>query len=237
MPAASLRELLERNDRHVASLADDHFAAVQDGQSPAAVSVCCADSRVPQADMFDVEEPGWLFSPSTVGNQVWDRVDGERVVDGSVLYPIEYTGTGTAVVVGHTGCGAVTAALDAVQQRDSDDGSGDADGHPAGVAKWVAELVPVVEAGLADDRVREDRDASLVDQLVEFNVDRQVEFLRDSEAVPGDVDVYGFVYDFQGVYGGDLGRAYLVNANGETDVEALRERAPGEFDESVQRLL
>jgi len=248
MPAASLRELLERNDRHVASLDDDHFAAVQDGQSPAAVSVCCSDSRVPQAAMFDVDEPGWLFSPSTVGNQVWDRVDGERVVDGSVLYPVEYTGTGTAVVVGHTGCGAVTAALEAVRERDSEggggDGSGDSDdegsagGHPAGVAKWVAELVPVVEAGLADDRVREDRDASLVDQLVEFNVDRQVAFLRESDDVPGDVDAYGFVYDFQGVYGDDdPGRAYLVNANGETDVDALRELAPDEFGGSVRRLL
>jgi carbonic anhydrase len=241
MPAASLRELLERNDRHVASLDDDHFAAVQDGQSPAAVSVCCSDSRVPQADMFDVDEPGWLFSPSTVGNQVWDRVDGERVVDGSVLYPVEYTETGTAVVVGHTGCGAVTAALEAVRGRD---GGGDSDaeestgGHPAGVAKWVAELVPVVEAGLADDRVREDRDAGLVDQLVEFNVDRQVAFLRESDDVPGDVNVYGFVYDFQGVYGDDdPGRAYLVNANGETDVDALRARAPDEFGESVRRLL
>ncbi|MDH5020410.1 carbonic anhydrase [Halobacterium rubrum] len=237
MPAASLRELLERNDRHVASLADDHFAAVQDGQSPSAVSVCCSDSRVPQADMFDVEEPGWLFSPSTIGNQVWDRVDGERVVDGSVLYPVEYAGTDTAVVVGHTGCGAVTAALEAVQQRDSDGEAESGDAHPAGVAKWVAELVPVVEAGLADDRVREARDASLVDQLVEFNVDRQVAFLRESEDVPADVDVYGFVYDFHGVYGDDHGRAYLVNANGETDVGALREQAPDEFGESVQRLL
>jgi len=239
MPAASLSELLERNDRYVASLADDHFADVQDGQSPAAVSVCCSDSRVPQAAMWDASEPGWLFAPSTIGNQVWDRVDGERVVDGSVLYPIAYTDTGTAVVVGHTGCGAVTAALDAVRDRGEDADPADADmgGHPPGVAKQVAELVPVVEAGLADDRVREDRDASLVDQLVEFNVDRQVAFLRESEDVPDDVAVYGFVYDFQGVYGDEYGRAYLVNADGETSVDTLRERAPDEFAASVRRLL
>ena len=237
MPAASLSELLERNDRHVASLADDHFADVQDGQSPAAVSVCCSDSRVPQAAMWDAEEPGWLFSPSTIGNQVWDRVDGERVVDGSLLYPIAYTDTGTAVVVGHTGCGAVTAALEAVRERGADADSVAGASQPPGVAKWVAELVPVVEAGLADDRVREDRDASLVDQLVEFNVDRQVAFLRESEDVPDDVAVYGFVYDFQGVYGDEHGRAHLVNADGDTDVDALRERAPDEFAGSVQRLL
>jgi len=165
-------------------------------------------------------------------------VDGERVVDGSVLYPIAYTDTGTAVVVGHTGCGAVTAALEAVRERGEDADSPDDDGgHPPGVAKQVAELVPVVEAGLDDDRVREDREASLVDQLVEFNVDRQVAFLRESEDVPDDVAVYGFVYDFQGVYGDEHGRAYLVNADGETSVDALRERAPDEFAASVRRLL
>jgi carbonic anhydrase len=231
MAGVSLRELLERNDRHAESLADDHFAAVQDGQAPALVSMCCSDSRVPQAGMWDAEEPGWVFTPSTIGNQVWDDVDGERVVDGSVLYPLAYTDTETAAVVGHTGCGAVTAALDAVRSGDGDYET------PAGVAKWVDALAPVVEDGLSDDRVRENGDVGLVNQLVEYNVDRQVAFLRESEAVPDAVAVYGFVYDFQRVYGDEPGRAYLVNAEGDTDTGRLRERVPDEFEGHVRRLL
>jgi carbonic anhydrase len=229
MSDAILSELLERNARHAESLPADYFSAVEDGQEPAVVSVCCSDSRVSQAGMWDVDEPGWLFTPSTIGNQVWDCHEGEQIVDGSVLYPMRYTDTRVTTVVGHTGCGAVTAALDAAQDNGSE--------APAGVSKWVDLLVPVVEDGLADDRVDPDRDVSLVDQLVEYNVDRQVQFLRDSEDVPGGEALYGFVYDFQGVYGETRGRAYLVNADGETAVDTLRELVPDSATEQVRRLL
>ena len=224
-----LHTLLEGNDSHAASLPDDYFDAVQDGQRPAAVSVCCSDSRVAQEGMWHVDEPGWLFTPSTIGNQVWDHHDGKRVVDGSVLYPLANTGTEIAIVVGHTGCGAVTAALEAVR-----DGGVDA---PAGIEKWVEMLVPVVEDGLDDDRVDSDRDVSLVDQLVEYNVDRQVAFLRKSDDVPETVTAYGFVYDFQGVYGDVRGRTYLTNLDGETDLTAIRDAVPEHLAEHVRRLL
>jgi carbonic anhydrase len=229
MPHTTLADLLERNARHVDSLPHGHFAAVEDGQQPAAVSVCCSDSRVSQEAMFDVTEPGWLFTPSTIGNQVWDRHDGDVVLDGSVGYPLAFAGTEVAVVVGHTGCGAVTAALDAVR--------GDGADAPPGVEKWVEMLVPVIEDGLDDDRVDPDRDVSLVDQLVEYNVDRQVAFLGNSDDVPDETAVYGFVYDFQGVYGETRGRTYLVNADGETDLGGLETLVPDAHEEQVRRLL
>jgi len=227
MTDAVLAELLAGNGRHSDGLADDHFDAVRDGQRPRAVAVCCSDSRVPQRGMFDVEEAGWLFTPSTIGNVAWDRVDGERVVEGSLGYPVAYAGTEVAVVVGHTGCGAVTAALDAVRGDDAD--------HPPGVGKWVGELEPVVEDGLADERVEPDREAGLVDQLVEFNVDRQVAFLRESDGFE-DVAVYGFANDIHRTYGDVDGRAYLVNADGETAPAALGELA-GEHADHARRLL
>jgi carbonic anhydrase len=228
---ATLTTLLAQNDRHVTSLSDDHFADVVTGQRPAVVSICCADSRVSQEGMWDLNRPGWLFTPSTIGNQTWDLVDGERVVDGSVLYPIVETETETALVVGHTGCGAVSAALAAVRDERST-----AD-YPRGVAKWVDLLVPVVADGLADGRVSPDREASVVNQLVEFNVDRQVAFLRESADVPDDQSVFGVVYDFQSVYGTTPGRTYLVNADGETDTDVLRKLVPDDHEASVKRLL
>ncbi|PSQ48839.1 carbonic anhydrase [Halobacteriales archaeon SW_7_65_23] len=241
MSKTTLAELLERNAAHADSLPQGYFDAVEADQHPAAVSICCSDSRVAQEGMWDISEPGWLFTPSTIGNQVWDRYDGENVVDGSVVYPIAYAGTDIALVVGHTGCGAVTAALDAVQngeQDEQEDGDGDADDRPpAGVEKWLDLLVPVVEDGLADDRVDPDADTGLVDQLVEYNVDRQAAFLEGSDVIPADTTVYGFVYDFQGVYGDVRGRAYLVNADGETAVAALRELVPAAYEGHVRRLL
>jgi carbonic anhydrase len=220
-----LQELLERNARHVASLPADHFDAVQSGQEPAVVSISCSDSRVPQDGMWAVEEAGWLFAPSTIGNQVTDRHRGEPCIDGSVLYPIAETGTDVACVVGHTGCGAIEAALDAVRAGGVD--------APPGIAKWIEGLVPIVEAGLNVDH---GQDGRLLDRLAEYNVDRQVEALLESESVPSSVDVFGFVYDFQGRYGKERGRVALVNANGLTDERRLRELVPAGFERSVHRL-
>ena len=223
-------ELLAGNDRHAHGLPDEYFAEVQDEQRPPVVSMCCSDSRVSQEGMWDVDEPGWLFTPSTIGNQVWDDRDGDRVVDGNLLYPVAHTGTRTVVVVGHTGCGAVTAAYRAA--------IGDGVDDAPGIEKWVEMLVPVIEEGLASDAVDADADeGAVVDQLVEFNVDRQVSFLLDAEEIPDDADVYGFVYDFQGVYGDVPGRAYLVNRGGETDTDALAADLPDEYRSHVRRLL
>jgi carbonic anhydrase len=230
MPDTTLTELFERNRRHVESLSVGHFETVQASQEPAIVSVCCSDSRVSQEGMWDVDDPGWLFTAGNIGNQVWEVYDGERILGGDVLYPIRYTGTELAAVVGHTGCGAVTAALETVRG----DGPGDV---PPGIEARIESLRPVVEAGLADDRVSGDRDVGLVDQLVEYNVDRQVEFLRGDAAVPDAVTVLGFVYDFQGVYGGAEGRCYLVNHGGETGLERLSEVVPEEFSSHAVRLL
>ncbi len=230
MVDTTLRELLERNARHVSSLPDSYFTDVEDEQKPAAVSICCSDSRISHEGMWNIEEPGWLFTPSTIGNQVWDSRDGELVVDGSVLYPITYTETDVTLVVGHTGCGAVTAALDVVQSDGNEKRQSD-------VARWVEFLVPVVEQGLDDDRIDPSRSVSLVDQLVEYNVDSQVEFLLDSEDVPESESIYGFVYDFQGVYGEERGKTYLVNADGETEPGALEELVPAEYTDYVDRLL
>jgi carbonic anhydrase len=174
--------------------------------------------------------PGWLFTVGNIGNQVWDTHDGERVVNGDILYPLLYAGTDVAAVVGHTGCGAVTATLEAVQ------GESDPDEFPPGVRERVDALKPVVEDGLADDRVDEDRDVGLVDQLVEYNVDRQVSFLRESDELT-DETVLGFVYDFQGVYGDALGRCYVVNVDGETDEAQLENAVPDDYAEHATRLL
>ena len=225
-----LRELLAGNDRHVDDLPEEYFSDVQAGQSPDVVAVCCSDSRVPQERMWGVDHPGTVFTPSNIGNQIWDEDEGERIVDGGVLYPLHHTDTDAIAVVGHTGCGAVTAAYGVAT-------GGDHPG-PRGVDKWVDLLVPVVEDALESDEIDPEGDEeTVINQLVEYNVDHQARFLRDSGDVPADVDVYGFVYDFQGVYGADHGRAYLVNLNGETNPGAIADRVPDEYADAVCSLL
>lgn len=209
-----LTELLDRNDDHAASSAAAALAEQRDGQRPPVVSVCCADSRVSQEGMWTVDEPGFLFTAGNIGNRVSDVVGGDRVLSGSVAYPIGHTDTTVLVIVGHTGCGAVGAALDAARTGEFPD--------EPGVRADVEDLLPIVERGLDDPDVSADADASVRNQLVEYNVHEQVAFARGCDDV-GDAEVYGFVYDFHRAYGERDGVAYLVNADGERDPAVVRD--------------
>jgi carbonic anhydrase len=217
-------DLLAGNDDHAAAF-DGRFQAVQDGQWPAAVTVCCSDSRVLQDEMWANTQPGRLFTCGNIGNRVLQSTDSGRVVSGDVLYPLTHAGTETAIVVGHTGCGAVTATMDAVT---------DVIDEPAGIQHCIDLLRPLVDEGV-DELPPDLTRAAAVNHLVEYNVDRQVEFLLESEAVPDGVDVVGAVYDFQDVYGHRRGEVHVVNVDGERDVDLLRETHP-EVDDRIRRL-
>lgn len=211
----TLRGLLAGNDEHAKAF-EDRFGDVQTAQHPEAVTVCCSDSRVLQDHMWGNDDPGRVFTCANIGNRVVQRTDAGEVVSGDVLYPIRHTGTETAVVIGHTGCGAVTATYDSVTEGLDE---------PAGISHCIEVLRPRLEPGI--ERLPDGLDrGSAVDHLVEYNVDRQVEFLLDSDDVADDVDVFGVVYDFQDTYEGRRGEVHVVNADGERDVGTLRDSCP-----------
>jgi carbonic anhydrase len=217
-------DLLDSNKSHAEAYAD-RFDDVQDGQLPDAVSVCCSDSRVLQDRMWENDEPGHLFAVGNIGNRVVQRRDGEFVVSGDVLYPLAHTETDTAVVVGHTGCGAVTATHDSLTEGLDE---------PPGIDYCLDLLRPHLEPGLEalpDGLGR----ADAINHLVEYNVDRQVGQLLESDHVPPTVDVVGAVYDFQDIYGGTRGEVHVVNLNGERDVGTLRAAHP-EIESRIRRL-
>jgi carbonic anhydrase len=74
------------------------------GQSPFAVILGCADSCVPP-EVFCDQGLGDLFVVRNAGNVV------DEVVLGSLEYGVEHLGAPLVVVLGHTQCGAVTAAV------------------------------------------------------------------------------------------------------------------------------
>ena len=208
-------ELLDANQRHAAAF-HSRFDDVQDSQEPGVVTVCCSDSRVLQDHIWDNDRPGRIFTAANIGNRVVQATSSGQVVSGDVLYPVVHTGTETIVVVGHTGCGAVTATYDALTA-----GISDLPGieHCINVLKPL--LAPGVEA-LPDDLSR----ADAINHLVEYNVDQQIAALLDSDDVPGRVDIFGVVYDFQDVYGGQRGEVHVVNVDGEIDTDTLRDDNP-----------
>ncbi len=220
----TILELLKGNREHAETLGT-RFDDVQDGQRPDAVTVCCSDSRVLQDQMWDNERPGQLFTCGNIGNRVIQQTSKGEVVSGDVLYPIEHTGTEIAIVVGHTGCGAVTATYDHLTDGLSE---------PAGIEHSIGLLAPRLRDGvkrLPDDLDREEA----INRLVEYNVDRQVQFLRESDDVPDSVTVLGVVYDFQDIYGDRRGEIYVVNIDGARSVADLRADYP-EIEDRIDRL-
>lgn len=217
-------ELLQRNSDHVRQF-QSRFDDIQDLQLPEAVTVCCSDSRVLQDQMWGNDEPGRLFTCSNIGNRVVQRSDSGDVVSGDVLYPVVHTETEVIVVVGHTGCGAITAAYEHLTNGGSE---------PAGISHCLDLLTSYLEPGVELLPAGVSRSAA-VNRLVEYNVDRQIERLEASADVPRAVTLVGVVYDFQDVYPGRRGEVHVIDVDGETAVDELRDAHP-EIDSRIERL-
>lgn len=114
----ALKDLMAGNERFVAgkslnprqSPAD--FSKLAQGQAPDAVIVGCSDSRVPPEILFD-QGVGDLFVIRVAGNLV---SGAGASVKGSIAYGIVALGAPLVMVLGHSQCGAVKAALETKKQ-------------------------------------------------------------------------------------------------------------------------
>jgi carbonic anhydrase len=114
-PADALRALRSGNRRYRAGrleLRDYSFVGeeVAARQQPFAAILACADSRVSPTLIFDVGR-GNLFEPRVAGNSV------ETGTLGSTEYAVGVLGVKLVLVLGHTNCGAVKAAIEVAEGR------------------------------------------------------------------------------------------------------------------------
>jgi len=101
-------------------------AETAQAQHPFAIIVGCADSRIPPELVFD-QNLGDLFVIRTAGNLVDDHALG------SIEYAVAHAGARLIVVLGHSRCGAVTAALES-------------DHAPGHIQSLVRDIQPAVKA-------------------------------------------------------------------------------------------
>ena len=112
-PTAALQMLIDGNVRFVQNKMiqrdlQEQIADTSEGQFPFAAILSCIDSRVPAEIVFD-QGIGDVFSARVAGNIV-----NEDVL-GSIEYACKVAGSKIVVVMGHTKCGAVTAACNNVE--------------------------------------------------------------------------------------------------------------------------
>jgi len=135
-PEEILRGLVAGNQRFASGEASgprrrpEDFLPLAEGQTPLAVIVGCADSRVPPEVIFD-QGVGDLFVVREAGNVV---SGAGVVVKGSIEYAVAELGVPVILVLGHSSCGAIKAALQHIEKNDA---------LPGAIGELVKVLRPV----------------------------------------------------------------------------------------------
>ena len=181
-PKQAQQRLSEGNTRFVTGeverphQTEERRSDLSSGQDPFAIVLGCADSRVPPEVVFD-QGLGDLFTVRVAGHVVDD------VVLESLMYSVETLGTPLVVVLGHTSCGAVGAAVSQVESGGPLEGA------------LVSAIAPAVKAVQGES-------GDLTNRAVKRHVQNTVAQLSEHSGVTtrlndGSLEVVGAVYDLK----------------------------------------
>jgi carbonic anhydrase len=191
-PDAALERLMKGNDRYVEGRMKRHdFIAERPalalGQNPFAGILGCADSRVGPEYAFDVGR-GDVFVCRVAGN----FADVNSIA--SFEYAVAVLGTPFILVLGHTKCGAVDAAVKAVK---------DGKDFPGHIPSLIKALRPAVKAA-------QGQPGDLLDNAITQNVVLNVRKLKTAGPILSEAVQRGKLQVAGGIYSLDTGRVTLV---------------------------
>ena len=163
----------------------DRFHALADSQSPLALFITCADSRV-LPNLITQAPPGDLFICRNVGNMVPPHGELAGGVSATIEYAVAALGVPHIIICGHSDCGAMKGVL-----------------YPEKVASmpmvaaWLRQGEAARQVVLATPGLD---DSSTLDRLIEQNVIAQIQHLRTHPSVAvglarGTLEVHGWVYN------------------------------------------
>lgn len=181
-----------RSGHRLTRIVNRQVTATAQGQHPLAVVLGCIDSRSPAELIFDAGM-GDIFSVRVAGNIL------SRKVLGSIEYACAVAHAKLVLVLGHTRCGAVTAAVDLMHSTKS---AAEATGcqHVEFLLQDIQEVIdPQVDRRLGQASGTERQ--SLVDEVARLNVLRTVAgILQQSQTLAnlqreGRIAIVGAMYD------------------------------------------
>jgi carbonic anhydrase len=193
-----LREVADDNVAYM-SKGPAFFKAFANTQTPRATVVACSDSRV-QAGAFDATAENDDFTIRNIGNQVDTAL-------GSIQYGVDHLHTPVLLILGHTGCGAVKAAL------------GDTHELPDAIRGEIATLHLAKAGGKG-----EPDDQKWLEAVLE-NIHDQVKIALKKfgpRVNAGELTIVGAVYDFRNDLGKGAGRLAVIDVNGIQDPARLK---------------
>ena len=153
-----------------------------EGQFPKAVILSCLDSRIPVEDVFDLGI-GDIFVARVAGNFV-----NEDIL-GSMEFGCHVAGAKLIMVIGHTQCGAVKAAIDDVKLGN--------------ITPMLAKIRPAIEKGRPFDGKKGSDNPAYVAHVCRENVRLAVETIRERSEIlrtmegEGSIKIVGAYYDLR----------------------------------------
>jgi carbonic anhydrase len=185
-PEAALAQLMDGNARFVArrltSFEDDLAILKQNTvakQEPFAAVLSCADSRVPVELVFD-QSIGHVFVARVAGNICTPEIIASLEYGAAVL------GTAAIMVLGHSGCGAVKAAMAGKSV-------------PGQISALFAPIRPAVERAGSD-----------LDAAIKVNAQIQADLLRTASPVIAEFVAAGKLKVVAGFYELATGQVSLL---------------------------
>lgn len=165
-----------------------------EGQSPQALFITCADSRIVPADLVNAD-PGDLFVLRNIGNIV-PRYDaamagGEHSVAAAIEFAVGELQIRNVIICGHSECGAMKALL-----------SGAHEDQATSLGHWLRYGADALET-YRTEHAREEAPTAHND-LARLNVIRQIENLQTYPAIQqaiagGQLRVFGWFFDLKRV--------------------------------------
>lgn len=179
-PDKAIDRLKQGNKRFVAKDHEQRDLLTQvdqtsGGQFPFAAILSCIDSRVPAELVFD-QGIGDVFNVRVAGNIV-----NEDVL-GSLEYSCKVAGSKIIVVMGHTKCGAVTAACNHVELGN--------------ITHLLDKIQPAVKSAMKGEP-----DADSIEKVALKNIELSIERIREESPIlaelesNGDIKIVGAIYD------------------------------------------
>jgi len=184
-----LDELLAGNQRFIKDdlTQRNHSLRIREayaGQFPKAVILSCLDSRIPVEDVFD-RGIGDIFVARVAGNFV-----NEDIL-GSMEFACPVAGAKVILVLGHTHCGAVKAAIDDVRLGN--------------ITPMLAKIRPAIERGRPFDGKKASDNPAYVAHVCRETVGLAVEAVRERSDIlrkleaEGAIKIVGAYYDLGSV--------------------------------------
>lgn len=186
-----LGNIIGMNNEFVKSKSREDFEPHLKTQSPDVTVVMCSDSRVQPSSVHD-DPKGRLFTIRNIGNQIDTN-------EGSVDFGVLILKTPLLFILGHTGCGAVEAAMKGYTN----------------LPESIQFELDTIDVG--DAKGEKDALINNINNQIEVALEKYQDLIKKKELF-----VVGAIYDIHNIFGYGNGSLIFTNVNGDTTPKAIK---------------